>query len=114
MHLALVQHHINPAILANTNLNQGQGVQVARHSNHSLVVNTIQTGINGVINDKIETQERYGIVIGGDTGVKIIEIEEDVKSGSPWLRCKAKAMILFNYAACVSICFKIMSRSPGI
>ena len=46
------------------------------HFNHNRVANTIQLEINGVINDKIQIQEMFGIVTGGDIGVKTVETKE--------------------------------------
>ena len=76
MNQARVQHRINPLTLANTNLNHRQGVHVA-YFNHNLVANMIQPETNGVINDKIQIQEMFGIVTGGDIGVKTVETKEN-------------------------------------
>ena len=47
------------------------------HFNHNPVANMIQLETNGVINDKIQIQEMFGIVTGGDIGVKTVETKEN-------------------------------------
>ena len=71
--------HINLLILVDSNLNrqhhQQQGLVAI--FNHNRVENTIHLAINGVINDKIQIQEKRGIVISGDIGVETVETKEN-------------------------------------
>ena len=60
-------------------------VQAVRPNSINLTVKhgMVVVAMLGEINDKIDKQAMYGSKIVGATGIKIIETEEDAKSGSP-------------------------------